>query len=217
MKPLRIYYAGAFGRAAAKVVAATVSHICDLGPADSEEFLPQGLIEEAPFAIFLSSPNLFALEDIAHFASGAPWICAFPFERHVVVTPVFAQGNPCVHCFARRWLCQPPAGYHGEVVHAISVFCRDHSIREYQNLSPLAAQLAANLLVKNAIEDSPAAVCYDTASLQLLSAQIRPLHGCSCRANSSRGTARFATFPESIQSLLSPMRTAPDGTEYSAR
>jgi hypothetical protein len=202
MRLLKIYHAGDFGRSAAACAAAALPYPCELVPADREGLSPNIVTDEAPFAVFLSHPNPFALERIGAAAGTKSWIAAFPFERHVVVTPVFAPGHACAPCFVKRWLCQPPAGYHGELVLAISTLCNNHAIREYRNLSPLAAPLAAKVLLLSSAQGTRSAICCDTAGLHIESAKIRPLHGCRCRSAPRLGNMRFATFGENLSTML---------------
>jgi len=202
MRLSKIYHAGDFGWSAAACAVGALPYPCKLVPADPEGLSPNIVTDEAPFAVFLSHPGLFSLESIGAAAGTGSWIAAFPFERHVVVTPVFAPGHACVRCFVKRWLCQPPSGYHGELVLAISTLCRDHSISEYRNLSPLAAPLAAKFLAMSSAQDTRSAICCDTAGLHIESAKIRALHGCRCRSGRCLGNMRFATFGENLSAML---------------
>ena len=196
-----IYYEGSLGLSAANAAAALLPNAHS--PRDLGTLLADRLDSAMTrFAVFLSAPRLSVLERIGAAAHAVPWMAAFPFERHLVVTPLFTPGAACARCFVRRWISQPPDGYQHETVHAIVGLLRDNPHVEYRNPSPLAASLAARLLIDGLRRSSPNATCFDTAGASLQSAPIRPLHGCSCRALSIAHADRFARFGESFNDLL---------------
>lgn len=201
MNPIDIYYEGNLGLSAATAAASALpaAH----SPRALSDLLEGRADAAAAFAVFLSAPRLSALEAIDAAAPAVPWAAAFPFERHLVVTPLFTTGTACARCFVRRWISQPPDGYQHETVHAVVSLLRDSPQVEYRNPSPLAGGLSARLLIEAFQRLSADATCFDTAGASLQSARIRPLHGCSCRTSSIAGIDRFARFDEDLADLLS--------------
>jgi hypothetical protein len=202
----KIFYLGSFGKAVAEAAAHRIAGPSATIPIEAASPTSALLANVAAFAVVVSEPDVFSLEAIALAAGTRVWLAAFPFERHIVVTPIFSIGTTCARCFVRRWLCQPPPGYGGETVLAISTLCHEHSIGGYRNLSPLAPALAATLLSTSWKSQSDSVVCLDTAALQVESNRIRPLHGCGCRCNRPRGSARFATFGPSLSAVIGDTR-----------
>jgi hypothetical protein len=207
MRLSKIYYRGSFGKATAEAAAIKLGDQSGVISAESENLTSTDLTDVAAFAVVLSDPDVFFLEAVALAAGTRPWLAAFPFERHIVVTPVFFIGRSCAYCFVRRWLGQPPAGYQGEVVLAIATLSRDHSLGGYRNLSPLAAPLAAQLLAMGWVRQCRSAMVFDTAGLHVESADIRPLHGCRCRSNGLVGSDRFAKFGNALDAVLNSIHT----------
>lgn len=202
----RIFHLGSFGKAVAEAAASRIAGPSVTIPIEAGSPTSAALTNVAAFAVTLSEPDLFSLEAVGLAAGSRVWLAAFPFEKHIVVTPIFSIGTTCARCFVRRWLCQPPPGYGGETVLAMSTLCHEHSIGGYRNLSPLAPALAAILLTTNWKSQSNSVVCFDTAALHVESNRIRPLHGCSCRSNRLGGIGRFATFGPGLAAVLGDMR-----------
>jgi bacteriocin biosynthesis cyclodehydratase domain-containing protein len=207
MKPSRIYCLGSFGKAVAETAAIRIAGPSATLPVEAQSPISADLSNVAAFAVVLSEPDILSLEAIAEAAGARAWLAVFPFERHIVVTPLFSAGTACARCFVKRWLCQPPFGYHGETVLAIAALAHERSLGGYRNLSPLAVPLAASLMAMNWCNHSEAAVCFDTGGLHVESARIRPLHGCSsCRSDRASGSERFATFGASVSTVLGDTR-----------
>jgi hypothetical protein len=206
MKPSKIYCLGSFGRAVAEAAANRIGGPSLALPLEAQSPTSADLSDVAAFAVVLSDPDVFSLEAIALAAGARARLAVFPIERQIVVTPLFSAGTACARCFVKRWLCQPPFGYHGETVLAMTTLAREHSLGGYRNLSPLAVPLAASLMAMNWFNHSEAAVCFDTAGLHVECARIRPLHGCSCRSDRPSGSERFATFGASVSTVLGDTR-----------
>jgi len=155
-------------------------------------------------AVVLRGPTLQDLRTIADALGNNAWIAVIPFERHLIITPVFGCGRVCPSCFIRRWMSQPPEGYYPEVVNAMVSVVPQVAGFEYVNLSPLAAALAAHALLDSATRNASYAICIDQAGEAVQSAMIRAVHGCGCRPalEGVGGADRFSRFSEEFHDVI---------------
>lgn len=207
-----VFFKGKFGRGVVDALGAGTEsrkechmdafgwQICEIHP---------GIGESDGMAVVLSGPDIGQLLKLEERMSGRTWLAAFPFERHIVVTPVFGLRRTCVRCFVRRWMSQPPEGYHPEVVSAIVTMVSTTPSFEYTNLSPLAPDLSASAMADSAARNASHALCLDQAGEAVMSTTLRPLHGCVCRGKGDGDASRFGRFDDALHALVSRHLKAP--------
>jgi hypothetical protein len=195
-----VLFDGDFGSAAARLLKATAT--ARPLPPPGHWLEPAPGVQTTGALIILRGPVFSRLLDFGNRMGSVAWVAALPFERHILVTPVFGPGRPCPRCFVRRWASQPPDGYHPEVVSAIDTVVSSTDDFEYRNISPLAATLVSEALLDSARRDASYALCIDQAGESVLSTPLRPLHGCACRGAGGGNPERFAQFDDSLKALL---------------